>query len=165
MELAQPKNWLDHVAIWCAKYLIVLIVVSAIVIWMGDSNRFAFHQIVGFLLPVWFLVVVIQLIVRRKRPFEQGRKPLVKMLIGAPSFPSAHTAISACVAGIFSYHYFRAGEDGALFFYATIVYALLAVVIAWSRVRVGVHYVSDTIAGGIIGFGIPWAIFHLIANA
>jgi undecaprenyl-diphosphatase len=37
----------------------------------------------------------------------------------------------------------------------------LAVIIAFSRVYVGVHYPADVLLGGLIGYGMAWVILTL----
>jgi membrane-associated phospholipid phosphatase len=37
----------------------------------------------------------------------------------------------------------------------------LAIIIAFSRVYVGVHYPADVLLGGLIGYGMAWSILTL----
>ncbi|MBU6506700.1 MAG: phosphatase PAP2 family protein [Alphaproteobacteria bacterium] len=64
------------------------------------------------------------------------------------SFPSGHSATAAALAGALSLLYPRLRP-------AWIVAALL---IAFSRIALDQHYLSDVIAGLYIGFGFAWAI-------
>ncbi len=145
MELAKPKNWVDHVAIWCAKYLIIFIISSAFI--LGNSPEASLWVASGMTVA-WVLAFLFQYIFKRPRPFKSGHPALVKMLFVTPSFPSAHTAIAASIAS-------------SVFFVSpslAVVFALLAVLMAWSRVRTNLHYVSDTIAGAFVGAASPFVV-------
>ena len=93
-----------------------------------------------------------QFLIHRKRPFEAPEKTaLVYPSLYTPSFPSAHAAISFSIAGMMM------GSHGLL----SLLFFLLAFLIAWSRVVVGVHYKSDVVVGALLGFFISM-LFSLI---
>lgn len=143
-ELAQPQNFLDRVAVWCAKYLIFafggLYVLSSVGTPYGVLKSALTGLFMAFV--AWAIAFVLQLVIRRPRPFDEGKRPLMQMLWETPSFPSAHTAISFSIVSLFV----RAGD-----WRLAVAFAILATIVAWSRVRVRVHHVSDTIAGAGIG--------------
>lgn len=78
----------------------------------------------------------------RSRPFWDI--PGARLLIEAPrdfSFPSGHAATSFAAALVL--HWFYKGKSWAFF--------LVAAVVAFSRVYVGVHYPLDVLAGSVVG--------------
>lgn len=89
--------------------------------------------------------LIIKETVGKLRPFlvMEGMAPLSSSLYET-SFPSGHTMISFFVA------YFIPNIFKWPLKYKYLLY-LLAIVIAWSRVYLGMHYVFDVIAGVIIG--------------
>ncbi|MDX6596926.1 MAG: hypothetical protein QOE87_813 [Gaiellales bacterium] len=90
--------------------------------------------------------------VRRVRPVERrGRAPLI-IAPATPSFPSSHAAMAS--AGAI-----------ALSVYAPVMsplFATLAVLMAASRVHIGVHHVSDVVVGLAVG-ACTGAVFALLA--
>ncbi|MEG0283426.1 MAG: phosphatase PAP2 family protein [Erysipelotrichales bacterium] len=87
---------------------------------------------------------VIKNLVKRTRPYEQH--DYIKLLIerqSSYSFPSGHSMTSFMAATVLAYYF----PKYKLAFY------ILATLIAFSRVYVGVHYPSDIIAGALVGFG------------
>ncbi len=94
----------------------------------------------------WVVTMMFSLSIRRKRPFRaEHHKPLIHMPIETPSFPSAHATISFAFSTLFI-------GDAILFPLAFV----MAVAVVYGRVAVGVHYVSDVLAGTVVGltFGI-----------
>jgi undecaprenyl-diphosphatase len=89
----------------------------------------------------------------RPRPFETipQADPLMGVTLGQ-SMPSGHAATSFAGAVILTYLLPRA----APFFF------LLATAVAFSRVYVGVHYVSDVVVGALLGTGVGLAGLGLL---
>jgi undecaprenyl-diphosphatase len=104
-----------------------------------------------FLVFAWLFTLVFEYVFRRRRPFEHGPKPLIDMLLKTPSFPSGHATISFTIA---SAMYFI---DATLFPW----YMAAAVFVSFSRVAVGVHYLSDVVAGAVVGTLVPWGLRYL----
>ena len=114
----------------------------------------------GFpLFMTWLVTFVLQKLVKRDRPFEHGsHEPLIKMVWKEPSFPSAHAAIAFATVAV------RFVDSPELFGPWLFIAAVL---VAMSRVAVGVHYVSDVVFGAILGFvvgsaswyGLMWLVF------
>lgn len=78
----------------------------------------------------------------------------VRMLVGCGgglSFPSSHAVNNFAAAAVIGHYYPRQRYYWLIF----------ASIVAFSRPYVGVHYPSDIVAGGLIGFGIGWLMVYL----
>lgn len=122
---------------------IIWIVISVLLLTKKDYRILGKMIIAALIITTVIGEGIIKNIVKRKRPFygEQDKE----LLISAPitySFPSGHTASSFAVAAVFI------GTDNA----ASFEIIILASLIAFSRIYLAVHYPSDVIGGGIIGF-------------
>jgi undecaprenyl-diphosphatase len=119
-------------------------VVAAIVVaglWhLGD--REAAEELFFSLVTVNIFVGGMKSLVSRPRPQEA--------LAGSftHSFPSGHAATAFLMATLLSERYPRAKE----FFYGA------AVLVAVSRLLIGVHYPSDVLAGAFLGWVIGWTV-------
>lgn len=94
--------------------------------------------------------LVIKPLIGRPRPFAVN--PSVPLLISPPadpSFPSGHTASSFAAAAALC---FTGGTDRRL----RRVALALAVLIAFSRLYLYVHWPTDVLAGAALGVGLGW---------
>ena len=121
---------------------IIWIVISVLLITKKDYRVLGQTILIALVITTIIGEGIIKNIVKRKRPFYGDDDK--ELLISRPitySFPSGHTASSFAVATVFI------KTDNA----ASLEIILLACLIAFSRIYLGVHYPSDVIGGGIIG--------------
>jgi len=126
-----------------------------------------------WIIPLWITAItasivsfIIKILVQRPRPFETGvvsGLPLAVELLGKGinifnfsfiwnfSFPSFQAALAFSALPLLDKEFKKLK-------YAWIV---IAVMIALSRVYFGVHYLSDVIFGGVIGYGIGLGVVRI----
>ena len=122
---------------------IVWIIISVLLMTKQDYRVLGLMILMAIIITNILVDGIIKHIVKWKRPFYGDSDK--ELLISRPitySFPSGHTASSFAVAAVFI------ETDNA----ASLEIILLASLIAFSRIYLGVHYPSDVIGGGIIGF-------------
>lgn len=153
----KTSRFFSRIAIFCATYLLwgSIALLMIFIAWsqfkspeqFSWTNLLFLESAVFFRLFIpWMVTMIFSLSIRRKRPFRaEHHKPLIHMPIETPSFPSAHATISFAFATLFI-------GDSILFPLALV----MAVAVVYGRVAVGVHYVSDVLAGATVGliFGI-----------
>lgn len=148
---------LDHVAVFITRFFVPLMMIGT-AIWFGFilprkaptlGVRLRYYTVAGFFLLmlaiVWPAVELLKALVAFPRPVSLTA---LTVHTGLDSFPSLHTAVAFAVA-TFVYHYSKKG--GILLF-------VLAILIGFSRIFVGVHYPVDVIAGAGIGIIISWVV-------
>ena len=126
---------------------IVWIVLSIVFMIPKKTRRTGFGMAVSLLLCLIFGNGVIKHLVARTRPYDMigAIVPRERLLIAAPgdySFPSGHTMSSVAAATALF-------KDHSVWGFLAFVLALL---IAFSRLYLQVHYPSDVLGGLIIGF-------------
>ena len=101
------------------------------------------------------LATTLKLLTDRPRPFVANpeQDPLVRTTLDV-SFPSGHAAMSFAAATVLARSVPR--PVAPLLF-------VLAALIAWSRVYVGVHYPTDVLAGALLGTAIGLTAPRLLA--
>jgi undecaprenyl-diphosphatase len=71
-----------------------------------------------------------------------SRLPGGSVEIFDPSFPSAHTVYAFMMATLLAWWFPR----------YRVAFFLIAVFIGWTRIYLGMHYPTDVLAGGLIGY-------------
>jgi len=105
------------------------------------------------------VTAVVKVLVERSRP--DLVEPLVRMP-DSMSFPSGHATVAVAfylVLGILAAGWVRRGETRVLFLLIGLVVALL---LGFSRLYLGVHYLTDVIAGYAVGA--MWATIAITAG-
>ncbi|MBU0648921.1 phosphatase PAP2 family protein [Patescibacteria group bacterium] len=154
-DLAGQSNVADWMAVFGARYLIVVIAASLlryIFIYKNKAQKYLNLMVVGnAILAVGlglFTNFIISLFVQRPRPYELG---LGENIYGqawlADSFPSEHTTMAFALAmAVFLTH----RKFGT-------VLLVLAGVVGLSRIYVGIHYPLDVLVGALIGVCMAYA--------
>lgn len=96
--------------------------------------------------------------------WDRARPELVAGGIAAPglhSFPSGHILHVVAVYGFLAYLWCRAAAGWAERFVAVLLCAALCVAVAVSRLVLGAHWPSDTLAGALIG--LVWLAAGVVA--
>lgn len=136
--------------------VVLFLAITVLFIWKDEKRR--------WIVPLWLTLgisavvsFILKITVQRLRPFQMGIVPLLSNLSEASqdiwnfSFPSSHAMIAFCAIPILSKQYPKLKN----------VWIGIAVLIAFSRVYLGLHFFSDVIAGGAIGYIIGMLIAKL----
>lgn len=116
-----------------------------------------------WIIPLWLslaitslITLLLKIIILRPRPFEALTLPLIQGVhyassIWDTSFPSMHTATLFALVPILDQEFPK-----LKWFWIT-----LASLIALSRLYIGMHYISDILAGCLIGLSIGYGVIYL----
>ncbi|HVX70451.1 MAG TPA: phosphatase PAP2 family protein [Mycobacteriales bacterium] len=147
-QFARDTSWLHGVMEWFAKDGVVLLAIALVVAWWIARRRRSPHQVAvavwGALGALVALAIAqpISSAVDERRPFVAIPKALLLIRHSSdPGFPSDHaTAAGAVACAVFLVSW----QLGA-------ITTLVALLIAFSRVYVGVHYPQDVLGGLALG--------------
>ncbi|MBK5333875.1 MAG: phosphatase PAP2 family protein [Ilumatobacteraceae bacterium] len=143
---AQAMKWITQLG--STVVIIAALLITACVDYFRRRSREVFVFVAAIGIGELVLNNVLKVIVHRDRPLVVERL----VVVHGYSFPSGHTvAAAACWMGIA----LVLGRDRSRLVRATLAAgaALIAVSVATSRALLGVHWLSDVIAGLIIGWG------------
>jgi len=127
--------------------IIIFFFLTSLFLWREHKRR--------WILPLWLTLglsvifgFLLKIAIQRPRPFQTGIVSILpaleksNYLVWNFSFPSFQAMLAFCAVPILAKEFPR-------FKYVWIIFAGL---VAFSRVYFGVHFLSDVIAGGIIGY-------------
>ena len=154
---------------------IFLLVIGVLLILIKQTRKLGFFCLVGVLLTLIFNDLIFKNIFDRARPFEDEN--LLPHLIAitnnggqvygtAPtsnSFPSGHTFMSFCTFGGLLFYYIFKKDERKFYLPIVIFFGIFAFLMGISRVLVSHHYMTDVIAGALLGFGFGY-LNYLIIN-
>ncbi|MEK6760577.1 MAG: phosphatase PAP2 family protein [Nanoarchaeota archaeon] len=146
IRVEQLNNFFLGLTFWSSE-IIIFFLLTSFFLWNENKRR--------WIAPLWltlFLSVVasflLKISVQRMRPFQQEIVSTLPILISNSytiwnfAFPSFQAMLVFCAIPILS-------KEFPKFKYAWIIFAAL---VAFSRVYFGLHFASDVIAGGLIGY-------------
>jgi undecaprenyl-diphosphatase len=119
--------------------------IAVVAFGLGDeaTRRFVLLAAAAAIVAVG-LTTVLKLLIKRSRPREATG--FYSTRYDRHSFPSGHATRVACLATIFSHQF----PCWAVVFYA------LALFVSLCRIALDIHYISDILAGLVIGFLVSW---------
>ena len=153
---AGQNTVLDTLLIAITTVGVPVMVLGVVLQWWSGGNRKHLRHVsvaagLAFLGSL-ALNQFILLFIHRPRPYGAG----VSHLIVAPSadwsFPSDHATVSFAIAATFA----LCGEQKR-----SAAFLAAALLVSWSRVFVGLHYVSDVAGGALIGVGVAFVVSGL----
>ena len=147
---------LDAIVIGIAVAGVPLTVLAVVVHWWSRDKRMHLRQVaieagLSTLGGLAFNQIIL-LFMHRPRPYATG----VSHLIVAPSsdwsFPSDHATVAFAIAATFA----LSNEPNR-----AVWFLVAAILVSWSRVFIGTHYVSDVLGGAVIGIGVALIVSTL----
>lgn len=133
-------------------YLIYLLPIILIITWFwsAQSKKIALGATLAGLFSWVIFAKILASIVKRPRPFDSGG--FTEVLFKRPdfSFPSDHAAFLFAV----TFYFYLAGYKKLAYFLV-----IMAVLISFARIGLGVHFPGDIIAGAILGLLGGWIVY------
>jgi len=145
-SLAGSSLLLDSIMATATQFGVPLLVLLVMLQWWSRRERpHVRHACIAAGVSVLIglgLNQIILLFLHRVRPYDAGVSHLIIGRSADWSFPSDHATASAAIAATFALHALPRRALG---------FALVTLLICWSRVFVGTHYVTDVLGGILTG--------------
>ncbi len=162
-NVAKIKNvFLDEIFLgltFISSSIIIFFFLTSLFLWQEHKRKWIF--------PLWLTLgittlisFVLKIIVKRLRPFQLEIVNIIPILeknshlIWNFSFPSFHTALAFCAIPILSKEFPKIKWFWIIF----------AVLVGISRLYFGMHFLSDIILGGLIGYFVGMSIIKITSK-
>ena len=148
----------DHFFVWITNknhWIIPLVILWIVLIWRGGKKGrwLAVALVIGLGLSDFISSHLLKPWVGRLRPcWSLDNIRVLVNCAGRFSFPSSHATNATTIATLFAFFYPRGKW----------LYFLLAFLVGYSRIYVGVHYPLDVLGGFLLGISIGWLVYLLV---
>ncbi|WP_249870167.1 phosphatase PAP2 family protein [Oceanobacillus saliphilus] len=129
------------------SFLFPFVIMMAIVLWVLIKDMFAALVFAGGTLATHLLNIFIKNVVNRERPSIS-----VAANAEGYSFPSGHAMIPMVCYGLLAYFLVKRMKLKLAILMTQVFFALVIFLIGISRYVINVHYITDVMAGFVIGF-------------
>ena len=126
-------------------YLVVMVAVIVGVILLIRKNWWS-------LLSLFLAIGIGQAVLNILKVVFQRPRPETEMYVFSYSFPSGHVFSATVIYGFCIYLAFRSFNSASARWVVSALLTLLILLIGFSRVYLGVHWLSDILAGFVTGF-------------
>lgn len=154
--LALQWLWLDCVVIFFAVYA-PWILAGVLFLFLLKNFKRHFQWVAGAFLSAvlgGLLVLLVNFIFYRARPFAAGDVNLLLQHLSNSSFPSFHTTVLFALS---FFIFLKKKKSGCVFLSVSFLAAL-------SRVIAGVHWLSDILAGIFLGILTGWLSYKIFSH-
>ncbi|WP_067729791.1 phosphatase PAP2 family protein [Oceanobacillus damuensis] len=129
------------------QFLFPFVIMMAFVLWLLLKNWLSALFFAGGTLSAHLLNILIKNIVDRERPS-------ISVAVNAEgySFPSGHAMIPMVCYGLLAYFLVKKIKSKKLTFLTQLFFAIIIFLIGISRYVINVHYLTDVVAGFLIGY-------------
>jgi undecaprenyl-diphosphatase len=142
--------WITYLG---SHFAVILFIILS---WVSTKQKRILYRLALLYAVQSGVVYGLKFLVKRERPlfFLEISSKLSKGPgeILDPSFPSAHAAYSFMMATLLAIWFPR----------YRFIFFIIAGFIGWTRIYLGLHYPTDVIAGGILGYSITKLFLHWI---
>lgn len=152
---AHPNAAIAWLAIFAAKFVIIAIPLYLAVLWMTGARRnrlTAIALVLAFAIAL-LLSTLIGMVVFRPRPFMIGLGHALVEHRPNSSFPSNHGLAFAVWAAVLFMLRRRAVAWLAV---------VLGVLVAWSRIYIGIHYPLDMVGAAVLAIPVAMAALWIV---
>jgi undecaprenyl-diphosphatase len=157
-SLAGSNVLLDSAMIMATNVGVPLLVALVVAQWWSKIDRTHVRHTciaagLSFLIGLG-LNQIILLFIHRVRPYDAGISHLIISKSPDWSFPSDHATASIAIVATFALHGLPR---------RTLLFGLLALLICWSRIFVGTHYLTDVLGGsltGVVAAMLAWVFYR-----
>ncbi|RRH93506.1 phosphatase PAP2 family protein [Mesorhizobium tamadayense] len=137
---------LDRTMIAISQIGVPLMVLVVALQWWARTDRYHVRHAclsagLSFLLGLAINQAIL-LFVHRIRPYDAGVTHLLIAPSGDWSFPSDHATAGIAIVAAFAMQALP---------HRTLVLLVMALLICWSRLHIGIHYASDVVGGAVTG--------------